>query len=351
MTSDQINTTTREKKRAPGVFNLSDTNVILEEPERDEIKNYEASVIKNPANTNIKTQSSFLSWSSLFFTSLVGLIIISLGIWMTDLVTGLIAREDGIGWASIILLSLFLLATFVMALREIYGLIRLRKASYLRDAFVTAHQQNDKDLAQKSVEELKTLLSQQQETLWGLARLQDYQRDILTAEELLILTEREVIQPIDIKAQTVIAKTAQRISVITAISPIALVDVFAVAYLNLKMIHQIAALYGCRPGGLGVLRLTRMVVTHLTLTGGVALTSDALQQFISQKLSAKLSAKLGEGIFNGAMCARIGIATLAVCRPLPYIQTKPPRFRDFLSRLWQKQEPKNKNIEESHKPS
>ena len=62
----------------------------------------------------------------------------------------------------------------------------------------------------------------------------------------------------------------------------------------------------------------------------------------------RVSSKLGEGAFNGALTARLGVAALSVCRPLPFIEAKPPRSRhifyrafpdlrpDILKRVWKK---------------
>ncbi|TIN13738.1 MAG: DUF697 domain-containing protein, partial [Mesorhizobium sp.] len=50
-------------------------------------------------------------------------------------------------------------------------------------------------------------------------------------------------------------------------------------------------------------------------------------------LAVKLSAKLGEGVVNGMMTARIGIAAMETTRPLPFIAVKRPGLGDFLSAL------------------
>jgi putative membrane protein len=51
-----------------------------------------------------------------------------------------------------------------------------------------------------------------------------------------------------------------------------------------------------------------------------------------------LSRRLGEGIFNGALTARIGTAAIEVTRPLPFIEARPVRARDFLLELTRRRE-------------
>ncbi|MEP3303748.1 MAG: DUF697 domain-containing protein, partial [Roseibium sp.] len=99
-----------------------------------------------------------------------------------------------------------------------------------------------------------------------------------------------------------------------------------------------SALYGGRPGTLGFFRLTRQVVTHLALTGGMAAGDSLTSQVLGHGLAARLSARLGEGVINGLLTARIGIAAIAVCRPAPFVATKGPSVTDFMGELVQRAE-------------
>ena len=67
-----------------------------------------------------------------------------------------------------------------------------------------------------------------------------------------------------------------------------------------------------------------MVLAHIIATGGIALTDDLLGQFLGQDLLRRLSRRLGEGAFNGALTARMGVAAIEVIRPLPFLAAKPP---------------------------
>jgi putative membrane protein len=111
-----------------------------------------------------------------------------------------------------------------------------------------------------------------------------------------------------------------------------------VAIESLRLLRTIAGLYGGRPGGVGALRLARMVVGHLIATGGIALTDDLVGQFIGQDMLRRVSRRLGEGAFNGALTARIGVAAIEVCRPLPWLEAKPVRAREIAAELFKKKE-------------
>jgi putative membrane protein len=58
-----------------------------------------------------------------------------------------------------------------------------------------------------------------------------------------------------------------------------------------------------------------------------------IQQVVGQGLAARISAKLGEGVLNGLLTARIGLAALAVCRPLPFVEAPPPTLGDVAGDL------------------
>ena len=81
------------------------------------------------------------------------------------------------------------------------------------------------------------------------------------------------------------------------------------------------------------MRLAWRIVVHMAATGMIAVTDDLVGQFVGQDLLRRLSRKAGEGAFNGAMTARLGVAAVEACRPLPYVAAPPLRARDILVEL------------------
>ena len=142
-----------------------------------------------------------------------------------------------------------------------------------------------------------------------------------------------MMAPIDREARLLITRSAKRVATVTALSPMVLIAVTFVLIENLRLLRKLAALYGGRPGFFGLLRLAQLVLTHMVATGGVALTDDLLGQFLGQDLLRRLSRRLGEGAFNGALTARIGIAAIDVIRPLPFLVARRPRVREVLGEV------------------
>jgi putative membrane protein len=274
-----------------------------------------------------------LRWGSIFLGALGGLIGLVASLWLYDWVLSLVARDDWIGWAAVVLLGLVLLALAMIIICEAAGLLRLGRLGKIRHEADSAARQNDKALAIDVTRRLKRFYAGREDLAWGLDRLAEHEHDIMNAEELLRLDERTLIAPLDPVARSIVAASAKRVSVVTAVSPNALIDMLFVAAQNLRMLRKLATLYGARPGTLSLLKLARMVVTHIVLTGGIALGDDVIQQVVGHGLTAKLSARLGEGLFNGALTARIGIAAIDVCRPLPYVEQRRPRFRELVAEV------------------
>lgn len=317
------------KGRKPASFRVEDVEVF--EPPEPPPPPAEPSLPSDARS--LPTLERGLRWGSIFLGALGGLVGLLASLWLYDFVLELIAREDWIGWTATGLLAIVIAALAMIVLRETLGLLRLGRLGKIRHEADSAARQNDKPLAVDVTRRLKRFYAGRDDLAWGLQRLAEHEHDIMDAEELLRLDERTLIAPLDPVARRIVASSAKRVSVVTAVSPNALIDMMFVAAQNLRMLRKLATLYGARPGALSLLKLARMVVTHIILTGGVALGDDVIQQVIGHGLTARLSARLGEGVFNGALTTRIGIAAIDVCRPLPYLEQNRPRFRELIAEV------------------
>jgi putative membrane protein len=130
-----------------------------------------------------------------------------------------------------------------------------------------------------------------------------------------------------------VVAASKRVSVVTALSPRAAIDMVFVLVNGLSLVRRLATLYGARPGTLGVLKLFRRVIAHLAVTGSVALSDSLLQQLIGHGLAARLSARLGEGMVNGLLTARLGLLAIDLVRPLPFYERPRPALNDLAGTL------------------
>jgi putative membrane protein len=192
---------------------------------------------------------------------------------------------------------------------------------------------DDPKAARRVVAELTDIVAGKPETAAGRRSLAGLENDIIDGANLVRIAETEILTPLDARAQRMILDAAKRVSLVTAVSPRALVDLAYVLFESGRLIRRLSELYGGRPGTLGFLRLARGVLAHLAVTGAIAAGDDFVHQIVGQGLAARLSAKLGEGVVNGMMTARIGVAAMEVTRPLPFSALKRPGMTDFLTAL------------------
>jgi putative membrane protein len=270
-----------------------------------------------------------VKWFWGLLLSLLG-VAISLAAW--DFANGLVARVPLLGYAVMVLMCALIFVLLVMALRELASFSRLKRMDVLHRAGEAARASGDLAEAQKIVAQITRLYKAREDTRWGRDVLAEKSADILDGDGLLDLVERDVLGPLDLAATREIEAAARQVAMVTALVPLALADVVTAFTSNLRMIRRIAEIYGGRSGALGNWRLTRAVMTHLVATGAVAIGDDFLSSIAGGGLLGKLSRRFGEGVVNGALTARVGVAAIEVCRPLPFAALKRPSVTGLVRR-------------------
>jgi putative membrane protein len=278
------------------------------------------------------------SWGWLFLSALGGLAIMAIGLGLERLIVDLFATSPWLGWVALALAVAALLAFIAILVREIAGMFRERRIERLREAAIDAIAVKDHGAAKRVVDDLLALYGERAHAAGGRKRLLGWSEEIIEPDDRIALAERELVAPLDLSAKRAVANAAKQVSVVTAVSPRAIVDVAFVIFAAVRLLRRISMIYGGRPGLLGFLRLARAAFGHLAVTGGVAVGDSFVQQVLGLGLAARISAKLGEGVLNGLMTARFGIAAISVCRPLPFLREEPPRLGDVAGELLTKAE-------------
>ena len=319
-----------QTKRPPTLFDVNDTTLTIKEQTNDQAEQSEhPAPHPRPAPTNTPFSKRLFSLSFWLLTSLAGLVMIWASIELISSIQTLITKNTLLGQIALALLIIALTTFFALIIREISGLWQLKKLGQFKTQAEQAYNDNKLKPAKKHLANIKALYENQPNRAWMLDRLQSYENEIMDGREMVELIDREIGKPLDEEARATIAASAKKVSLITAIAPGPILDMMAVALINLSMIRKIANIYGGRPGFWGQMRLSRNILAHLALSGGIALTSDLLQPLIGTSIAAKLSKKLGEGLFNGALTIRIGLSAADLTRPIPHISTKPLTFKEL----------------------
>ncbi|PLW75454.1 YcjF family protein [Cohaesibacter celericrescens] len=266
------------------------------------------------------------SLASLFWSALTGVLMLALGLWLDTLIRELFARWQYLGWFGIALVSMAVLSLLFFLLRELLALRRLSHLDHLREKVAELYKDGDRKQAMKIANDLLHLYEPQPSLFRARQSLKQDLPHLFDPEDILAQTEQTLMPPVDQAATHRVHQAAKRVAVVTALSPRALFDIIVVLVETVRMVRAIAEAYGNRPGFVAMLRLTGHIAGNLAVTGGMAAGETLMQQIIGHGLAARLSAKLGEGLLNGILTARIGLATIALCRPMPFVTQEQPKL-------------------------
>jgi putative membrane protein len=335
----------RSKPRKPATFRLDDANVVVMEgdetgrPARGAVRITPESEAQLPVpiDTPAVPRRGF-GWGTLFWAAVAGLVLLGLGLGVVNLIEELFARSESLGVLGIALTAAAALALGVVTLRELTALVRLATIEKLHARASAVLFSDDRGESRAILRDLLKIAHQNPRLARARTALASHAEDIIDGADMIKLAERELMTPLDQEARRLVSSAAQRVSLVTAISPRAAIDIIFVFVAALRLIRQLARLYGGRPGALGMIRLLRHVIAHLAITGGMAASDSLVQQMLGHGLAAKISQRLGEGMLNGLLTARLGLAAIDVTRPLPFAALPRPALTDLAKDLLKKRD-------------
>ena len=273
--------------------------------------------------------SALFRW---FWRLLLAVILFFGGVAVWDGIVALLDRSGWLGTAGLTLTGAFVLVCVLILAREAAALARLGKVEKLQSDAEAALSSHEASEAAAVLIRLDSLYSNREDLRWARANLAERRGEVMDGDTMLALAEDTLLTPLDNQARREIESAARQVATVTALVPLAFADVLAALTANIRMIRRISEIYGGRSGTLGAWRLTRAVMTHLVATGAVAVGDDLLGSIGGGHLVSRISRRFGEGLVNGALTARVGVAAIEVCRPFPFINAERPRVSNLVRR-------------------
>lgn len=247
-----------------------------------------------------------------------GLAVTGATAWALEgLVTAALADGAWPAWLIVGGIAALVLGVVLAAVREWLALESLED---LRDARLAAGQAEetggDPQAAATVVKRLRRLYRGRADLEWAWARF-DERKAGLDGDALLHLVEREVIAPLDRRAEALAASAVRRAAAITAVSPFAFMDMAVSTVIVATLLRRMARLYGGRPGWLATLRLLRMSLGAVLASGALDVGDDTIGAALGAGVASRLSRRAGIGILNGLLTARLAVAAMSLIRPFP----------------------------------
>jgi putative membrane protein len=323
---------TSKTKSGPVLFDLDETDDVTPAtappvPELDVIPTPAA--MQRVASLAAKRPNRLARWFWGLLVSLIGFLI---GVAAWDFVIGLLDRSPILGWFVVVLTGLFCGVLLLITLREMAAFGRLRRVDRIQNGAAEALIDHNLTRAREVTAQITALYRGRDDTRWGREAFADKQGEVLDADALLGLAETTILAPLDARARLEVEAAARQVATVTAIVPLALADVFTALTSNMRMIRRIAEIYEGRSGTLGTWRLTKQVLSHLVATGAVAVGDDLIGSVAGGGVLSKVSRRFGEGVINGALTARVGVAAMEVCRPLAFTAERKPSVTSLVKR-------------------
>jgi putative membrane protein len=281
--------------------------------------------------TNLPTVRSERSRSP-FAVAAMGLGILVAGIIGIDLVQfvySAFAYGVGLGIAAVAAVTAGVGGAAYWLLAELRGLWRLRSAERLRTLIPSALSGELKSEVDAAV----AILAHDRLLGDAVARYRAAVEHHHSGRDALELFTRFVLAPADGLAEAAIRRAAGQAFAINAISPTALLDTVLFAARAMRLLRQIAEIYGQRPGLAGTVHLLRRLIGGAGMVGAVDLVGGVLVQQFGGAVLERLSANAAESAYAAQKMARLGILAMALCRPVEFRPGEIPSLRRLVSGL------------------
>lgn len=159
-------------------------------------------------------------------------------------------------------------------------------------------------------------------------QLPDYSDDREAIEHI----DRMFLRPLDKEVLRRISKFSSQTGLSVAASPWVSLDMALGLWRSMKMIDEIAQVYGLRPSLSNRFKLIKSVINQLAFIGVSELMLDQLtEDFGISTLSGMASVRIGQGVGAGVYSAKIGLAAMNVTRPIEFSDQEQPKLKSLVA--------------------
>ena len=215
--------------------------------------------------------------------------------------------------------------------RELASLFRLKSVEEihrrLADGRVSPRE------ARKAIAGVLAVVPREREIEAGIEAFQrQVQLHHATAQQIEILS-RNVMKPLDRRAEAHVRTAVLRAFGITAISPTAVTDAAFFLACGVRMVRAIAASYGHRPTAATTVHLLRRLVFEAGKLGAVDIASASLVQHLGGAVTERFATSAADALYAAYRMARLGIIVMDLCRPIPFQENEVPSVASLVANV------------------
>jgi putative membrane protein len=269
-------------------------------------------------------------WFWLSLASFVGSIV---AVEAVDYVYDMLVRDRVLGTIFAILLGMTIASAIAWAAIETRRIHRLRAVEPLREEGLRLSRSEGYEGALPWIDRAAAALGDDVGPLVEKAR--DRILDTHTDASALLIFHDTVLTPLDQQAYAAIARAARGAAVGVSVSPIALLDAALVLWRSVRMVREIAEIYGLRPGLAGSMVLLRHLLTSGLYVVGVDILGNVWFEHLGGKLTSFVSTRLAEGVVAAVRVGRLGLLAMEACRPLPFTDRDRPGLMKLREQILQ----------------
>jgi putative membrane protein len=265
----------------------------------------------------------------LLLASLAALIVVALGFDAWDLLRRAWEANSVLGALVAALVILAVIGLLKLIVDELRALLRLGRIDDLRARASLMLNSDAHSGGQGFSAEIDALYVGRADLAPQLAALRRARAEPHDDHEIVRLADRELMQPIDRAAYQEVLRASRDAALATAVSPSALLDVLLMLWRSLRLIRRIGQLYGARPGALATIRLLKRAAANALLAGGMETGDSLVTEALGGSVVAAVSARISQGLLNGLLTARLGLAAMDGCRPIPFSAANRPSLAEI----------------------
>lgn len=265
-------------------------------------------------------------WRRVFGLSLGALLSVAVGLELYRLLDWGFGTHALLGGGLAVVLLLALGSGSLQLWRSLRGLRQLRQVETLQGQARRMLDQPGQGAAGAFLRRLEQHYQHRPGDQRLIDAIQELDSSYSDAECIRYLSQH-ALQEQDAQARRCVQRYSIESGVLVALSPWASFDMLLVGWRNLRMLREIAAIYGIAPGAATQWTLLKRVLHSLAFAGLSEMAIDAGSAALGSSLTSSLSARAGQGLGAGLFTARTGMEALRLCRPLPQVDREDGLFK------------------------